>query len=180
MSDLNKQIFNIVSSETTQIGRFDVVYDIIEKNGNNYPYSYVKMKNGVGILGFVEDSVILLKQYRYIWNAWLWEIPGGMIEDGESPECAAIRELKEETGFQVESIRFLGICYPSIGSTTEQQYLYAARCINEKQQNLDPLENAKISLVKTEEFRQMISRNVFCHGMGLAAWTRYQEMKGIC
>lgn len=174
MLDFEKENYHIVSSEKTQIGRFEVVYDTIEQDGHHYPYSYVNMKRGVGILGFVEDSIILLYQYRYIWNKWLWEIPGGMVDDNEDPAHAAIRELEEETGFHVKSMQSLGLCYPSIGSTTELQYLYAAECDYQNKQNLDSLEKIKISLVKVDAFKRMINENEFCHGMGLAAWSRYQ------
>lgn len=177
MLDFEKQNYNIVSSEKTEIGRFEIVYDTIEQDGNNYPYSYVKMKRGVGVLGLVGDSVILLRQYRYIWNSWMWEIPGGMVDDNEEPEAAAIRELKEETGFQAEKIKSLGICYPSIGATTELQYLYLAECERTSEQSLDSLEKINVVLVKTDEFERMIRDNEFSHGMGLAAWVRYKEMK---
>ena len=177
MLDFEKNNYNIVSSKKTQIGRFEIVYDMIEQNGKDYPYSYIKMKRGVGVLGFVDDSVILLHQYRYIWNKWFWEIPGGMVEDDEEPEDAAIRELEEETGFQTKTIQSLGVCYPSIGSTTEIQYLYVAKCEKKSIQQLDALEKIKISLVDIAEFKRMIELNEFCHGMGLAAWSKYKIWK---
>jgi len=169
--------YKIVSSETTHIGRFDIVYDQIERDGVAHPYSYVKMKKGVGILGFVGDSVVLIRQYRYIWDQWMWEIPGGMVEDGEDTQVAAIREFEEETGFKVTDVQFLGTCYPSIGSTTEQQFLYAVECSEKELQQLDELEKIDIQLVKISEFERMIRENEFCHGMGLAAWVRYKALK---
>lgn len=165
--------FKIISSESTSIGRFEVIYDTLETNGNQHPYSYVKMKKGVGILAFVEDKIALIHQYRYIWDEWLWEIPGGMVDDGEDPQNAAIRELEEETGLEVESISPLGTCYPSIGSTTELQFLFAAKCHPKGKQNLDGVEQIDVHLVKVDEFKRMIADNEFCHGMGLAAWARY-------
>ena len=163
----------IISSETTTIGRFEIVYDVFEKNGKQYPYSYVKMKKGVGILGFVDDKIILVKQYRYIWNRWLWEIPGGMVDDNENPQQAAIREFEEETGFKISEIDFLGLCYPSVGSTTELQYLYVAKCKRRLKQKLDDLEKIKVHLISKEDFENMIVNGEFNHGMGLSIWVRY-------
>lgn len=173
MGNADKSEYKIISSDITRIGRFEIVYDEIERNGETHPYSYVKMKRGVGILGFVGDSVILINQYRYIWDKWLWEIPGGMVDDDEEPDQAAVRELEEESGFHVKSIKSLGTCYPSIGSTTELQYLYMAECEEQSEQNLDILEKINIKLVKVTEFERMIRDNEFCHGMGLAAWARF-------
>lgn len=175
MLNLEKQNYNVVASEKIKIGRFEIVHDTIEQDGKEYPYSYVKMKRGVGILGMVDGMIILLKQYRYIWDNWFWEIPGGMVDDDETPEEAAIRELEEETGFCVKSIKSLGTCYPSIGSTTELQYLYVAECENIGKQNLDSLERINVSLVSVKEFELMIEENEFSHGMGLSAWARYKN-----
>lgn len=173
----NRESYNIVNSETTHIGRFDIVYDQIEREGGVYPYSYVKMHKGVGILGLYGDYVILLKQYRYIWDKWIYEIPGGMVEDGEDIQMAAIREFEEETGYVVDNILYLGTCYPSVGSTTEEQYLYVVRCSEREKQTLDELEKINVHLVKMEDFEKMIRNNDFSHGMGLAAWCKYALLR---
>lgn len=170
-----KDDFKIINTETTHIGRFDIVYDTIEKAGQQYPYSYVKMKRGVGVLAFCNEKVILLKQYRYIWHRWFWEIPGGMVEDDEQPAAAAKREVEEETGFKVIKIEPLGVCYPSIGSTTEIQYLFAAQCEEKDNQCLDALEKINVQVVEMDTFEKMIKENEFCHGMGLAAWARLKQ-----
>jgi 8-oxo-dGTP pyrophosphatase MutT (NUDIX family) len=47
------------------------------------------------------SRVLLTRQHRYPVGRDLWELPGGMMEDGESPEESAVRELEEETGHQV-------------------------------------------------------------------------------
>lgn len=167
---------NIVKSEATHIGRFDVIYDTIEKNGELHPYSYIKMKRGVGVLAFVNGKIILIHQYRYIWDQWFYEIPGGMVDDGENPIEAAKRELEEETGFKVKEINPLGVCYPSIGSTTEMQYLYVAECEGQETQKLDAIEKINIRYVDIEEFKRMLKDNEFCHGMGLAAWAMYTNI----
>lgn len=44
------------------------------------------------------DKIVMIKQYRYPIDAYLYELPAGLVDKGESPEQAAIREMKEETG----------------------------------------------------------------------------------
>lgn len=44
------------------------------------------------------DKLVMIRQYRYPLDAWIYELPAGLIDEGESPEEAAIREMKEETG----------------------------------------------------------------------------------
>ena len=48
------------------------------------------------------EKVVLLRQYRYPLDDVLYELPAGLIDAGETPECAAIREMKEETGLSFE------------------------------------------------------------------------------
>ena len=44
------------------------------------------------------DKLVMIRQYRYPLDAWIYELPAGLIDEGESPTEAAIREMKEETG----------------------------------------------------------------------------------
>lgn len=44
------------------------------------------------------DKLVMIKQYRYPLDAWIYELPAGLIDDGESADEAAVREMKEETG----------------------------------------------------------------------------------
>lgn len=48
------------------------------------------------------DKIVLIRQYRYPINRWLYELPAGLIDEGETSEQAAIREMKEETGLDFE------------------------------------------------------------------------------
>lgn len=44
------------------------------------------------------DKLVMIRQYRYPLDAWIYELPAGLVDNGESPEEAAVREMKEETG----------------------------------------------------------------------------------
>lgn len=44
------------------------------------------------------DKLVMIRQYRYPLDAWIYELPAGLIDEGESPKEAAVREMKEETG----------------------------------------------------------------------------------
>lgn len=44
------------------------------------------------------EKIVMLRQYRYPLDAWLYELPAGLIDEGETASEAAVREMKEETG----------------------------------------------------------------------------------
>lgn len=51
------------------------------------------------------EKLVMIKQYRYPLDAWLYELPAGLIDAGENADQAAIREMKEETGLDFEVYR---------------------------------------------------------------------------
>ena len=55
----------------------------------------------------------MVQQYRFATRELSWEIPGGIIDPGESPLEAGIRELREETGYEGQNARILGHCSPN-------------------------------------------------------------------
>src|SRR6184192_2636012 len=61
----------------------------------------------VGVLFVRGDSVLLVRQYRFLVNQLAWEIPGGKIDPAESPEEGAIREALEETCLRCKSVKQL-------------------------------------------------------------------------
>lgn len=112
--ELNKSPFETIKSEKIKLGRFNVVQDEVRVNGNVRPYDYLEMMEGVSILPFHGENIITLREYRYPIRSWQTELPGGLIDLGETPKQAAVRELKEETGYEAEEVISLGYFYPPL------------------------------------------------------------------
>jgi ADP-ribose pyrophosphatase len=72
------------------------------------------------------DDVILIRQYRYVIKRWIWELPAGTLERGESAARAARRECEEEIGLRPGRIVRLGALYPTPGFCDERMTFY--RC----------------------------------------------------
>jgi 8-oxo-dGTP pyrophosphatase MutT (NUDIX family) len=52
------------------------------------------------VLVDAQERVLMLWRHRFLQDRWGWEIPGGLVDNGESPAGAAVRELTEETGYR--------------------------------------------------------------------------------
>lgn len=74
-----------------------------------------------------DPRVILLRQFRHAADGYVWEIPAGRLEQGETPEACAHRELEEEAGYQAATLLHLTTIYTTPGFTDERIHLYAAR-----------------------------------------------------
>lgn len=102
--------------------------EVEHPDGTKGTYAWVNRKDGVGVVVLTHDKKIFMhREHRYVIDDFSWEIPGGGIDEGESPEIAAVRELAEEAGIQVEttSLKKLGVFYPLNSFNTERVTLFA-------------------------------------------------------
>lgn len=87
----------------------------------------VHHSGGVVILALKdENTVLMVKQFRYPLKQALLELPAGKLEPDENPDSAAKRELEEETGYKAQNWKSLGYIFTSAGYSTEKLYLYLA------------------------------------------------------
>jgi ADP-ribose pyrophosphatase len=72
-------------------------------------------------------QVILIRQFRYAINRWIWELPAGSLEAGESPARGARRECEEEIGLRPASMERVALYYPTPGFCDERMVFYICR-----------------------------------------------------
>lgn len=161
-------------SKKTQIGRFEITEEKIKfPDGHAFEYSYVDIKDGICILPIINNKIGLIKQYRHIMQSYEWEVPAGMIDEGEAPIETAKRELLEETGYRTNNIRSLGLIYPSVGSTTEKIHLFYAECTEKGQSDLDATEEIEVFELSIEDVKAMIEHGDIKHAAGIIAIYKY-------
>ncbi len=101
--------------------------------------------NSVAIVPISEEGDILLeKQYRHTIGRYIYEIPAGHIDKGERPVDAALREMKEETGYVPGKIRSMFRAYTGPGHNTEMMHFYLASDM--KKEKATPEEDERISV----------------------------------
>lgn len=113
----------------------------------------VEHRGSVAILPILDDNrVILERQYRYVIGRELIEVPAGMIEEGESIEDAAQRELMEETGYKAGRLEYMGRCYMTPGYCNELIHFFIARDLERvANTNMDEDEEIELMIISMDE-----------------------------
>jgi ADP-ribose pyrophosphatase len=100
-------------------------------NGHTMELEVVRHPGGSAVVAVNHlRQVCLLKQYRCVFDDWLWELPAGKNDHNEPPIETAQRELEEEAGVQAGQWQELGYMISSPGVFTEKVHLYLARGLN--------------------------------------------------
>lgn len=106
---------------------------------------------------FSENRLLMLKQYRHAVGRYIWEIPAGTLDEGESGIACAKRELTEETGFRADSWTSLGSITPLPGYSDELIHLFLARDLSPAAQDLDFDEVLSVHEIPFEKALEMVN-----------------------
>lgn len=102
-----------------------------------------------------DDQVVMVRQYRPGADRLVLSLPGGLVDDGESPVEAGLRELREETGFQSTDGTLVASVDPP-GHTRPRHTVVARDCRRRGAQQLDALEDIEVVLVAVAELRRLL------------------------
>ncbi|MFC9927011.1 NUDIX hydrolase [Streptomyces sp. NPDC127190] len=99
--------------------------DVEQPDGARVDYHVVRLRD-VAVTAAVDGQrrVLMLWRHRFVTDTWAWELPMGLVEDGEEPVRAAARELEEETGWRPGSLRELVYAEPAAGITDARHFVF--------------------------------------------------------
>lgn len=139
-------------------------------NGRIATREVVRHPGGVAVLALNDDdTVTVVRQYRYPFSQVLTEIPAGKLDPGEEPRTGALRELNEEIGAQVGELVELGAIYPSPGFCQEVLYLYLARDLTYGDCHPDEDEFLEVVRVPFDELVEQVMNGEIKDGKTVAA-----------
>jgi len=130
-------------------------------------YSIETRTDAVSILAKTKEGLFVVnEEYRYPVRRYLLSLPGGYMDDNESPEQSAERELLEETGYKAERFVLMGSSYPYAG-VSNQQLFYVVALGAEKvaEPKLEPAEILRTSVLNIEEINRRIAQGAPTDGI---------------
>ena len=113
---------------------------------------------GGSVVAAVKDDgkMLMVKQFRKPAERIMLEVPAGKRDEGEEPVDAALRELKEETGYSAGCIEFLTKMYPSVGYSEETLYLYLCTSLTKGETHFDDNEAIDIEEYDIDVLYRMV------------------------
>lgn len=151
---------------------FTVRRDTCERNdgvivNNYYVFEFPEWATAFALTK--EGKVILTKQYRQALGEVGIELPGGVVEKGESFERGIKRELLEETGYEFEEIKSLGVISANPSTNTNLMHMFLATGgVKTKEQSLDDNEEIELLELSIDELMQLVDENKIIQSMHLS------------
>jgi 8-oxo-dGTP pyrophosphatase MutT (NUDIX family) len=169
-------------SAGTQVANFYVFgirhHEMTRDDGETRPVFTFDTPDWCNVVPITKHGYILLvRQHRIGIDAPSLEIPGGLVDPGETPIAAATRELSEETGYEAEEIVPLGAIHPNPALQANRLHMFLARgCTpHGRGQQLEDLEDCEVVLLDRAGLDRALAAGEISHALvhaALYAWIR--------
>ena len=150
-----------VANKRTKVfdGKLLKIYTVIRKlpNGQISYFEEVKHPGAVLVVPFANEKIVFLRQYRPVISRYIWELPAGKIDPGETPAACAKREMREETGFNITGLKKIGRIYTTPGFSDELIYIYRADCFSRGKPETEKDEMICVQLLSPARVRCLFS-----------------------
>lgn len=154
---------------------------VINPSGKQGIYGRVQMKNlAVGIIPIdSEGNTWLVGQYRYMLNAYSWEIPMGGCPEGESTMDAAKRELREETGLIAGKLREIQTIHTSNSVTNEKGIVFIAQDLTQGDHEHEETEDITVVKLSLSDAISMALNNQITDSISVAGLLKIAHSQDI-
>lgn len=167
---------NITIVDSKKIYSNDHASVIVDKlSVSNFEWEQVYIEkpymDGVGVLPVDDKGVYLVSQYRHPIKKNIWQVIMGTLDEGESSNDAALRELREEGGITGANLSMVGTLYAEPGICSQKTTIYIASDLFFGDPEFDKIEiNLKIKHFTFEEVGSMLLRNEIVCGFTLSTF----------
>ncbi len=147
----------------------------IESENHQAAFSIIKAPEWINVIALTdENEIVLVEQYRYGIEKPTLELPGGVVDEGEHPREASIRELKEETGYEGNEIVNLGKVSSNPAMMNNYTHTYLIKgCKKVSDQELDGNERINVHVMPLDDFLKLVANGGVHHSLVVAAVAKY-------
>ena len=134
----------------------------------------VRAPDWVSVAAVSSDGrFILVRQHRHGIDGETLETAGGIIDEGESPAVAALRELREETGFVASKVESLGVVHPNPALQSNRCFLFLARGAEDRGElDTDEHEHTEPVVMSRAEVESALAQGKITHALAVLALER--------
>ncbi|MBW2108450.1 MAG: NUDIX hydrolase [Deltaproteobacteria bacterium] len=153
--------FNIQKKTEIYRGRIFTVLveEVLLPNGVVKNREVIRHPGAAAMVPVLDDGrIALIRQFRHAVGNFVWEIPAGTLEKGESPDQCAHRELVEEIGYRADRLEKLAEILPAPGYTDEHIHIFLATGLTPTGQALDEDEVLEVRPTTFDAAIDMIMR----------------------
>ena len=125
-------------------------------NGLTVDLEMVRHPGAAAIVPLIDDTVVLIRQFRHAAGGFIYEIPAGKLHPGEDPKACAARELEEEIGYRAGGLELISSIFTAPGFTDEVIHIYKATGLTKGRQHLDRDEVLEVVEMSLAEAMTMI------------------------
>jgi ADP-ribose pyrophosphatase len=166
---------SLISTERLYTGRIvNLDLDVVRfPDGSTGKLEMLRHPGASAVVPFLDPPadpdprVLLIRQFRHAADDFIWEIPAGRLDPGESPERCAARELEEEAGMRAERLERLTTIYTTPGFTDERIHLFLATGLAPGAQGREPDEFMEVLTRRWSEVLEMIRSGEIMDGKTL-------------
>lgn len=116
-----------------------------------------------------KKRLVFIWNYRHPIQGWELELPAGLIDDGESAQTGARRELKEETGYSARSWKRLGWLHTLPGISSQRAHIFLASGLKKGKIEREPYEYMKLKILPVEEAYRLLRSGKIIHSPTVSA-----------
>jgi ADP-ribose pyrophosphatase len=153
------------------------------RTGAEHDFYIIESENWINIIPLTSGhQVVMIRQYRHGSREVTLEIPGGLVDPGDTPEEAAARELLEETGYRAAKLLQIGVVSPNPAIFNNRCYTFLAQNVMKIHDPMpDQAEDIEVVLIPLTEIPDLILKGTIDHALVITAfcWYFLQKQPGL-
>ena len=144
--------------------------DIELPDGQRFEHHVVRLKSAaIAVLLDPQDRVLMLWRHRFVADRWGWELPGGLVDDGEEPAETIAREVVEETGYRAGLLEPILTFQPMVGMVDSPHHLFLGRELSRVGEPTEVTEAARLEWVPLSSVPGLIAKGEIWNSGSLIA-----------